>query len=83
MVDTRLDREETYEGVDALLVGSNRGGVVGHVTIQRGCDKFCTFCVVPYTRGRERGATRRANLASGPGPWPLPATRKCSSSARP
>jgi len=58
VTDTRLDREETYEGLDAIAAG----GVVGHVTIQRGCDKFCTFCVVPYTRGRERGAAPREIL---------------------
>ena len=58
VTDTRLDREETYEGLDAIAAD----GVVGHVTIQRGCDKFCTFCVVPYTRGRERGAAPREVL---------------------
>ena len=60
VTDTRLDREETYDGVDPAREMS--GGVVGHVTIQRGCDKFCTFCVVPYTRGRERGAAPREIL---------------------
>jgi tRNA-2-methylthio-N6-dimethylallyladenosine synthase len=59
VTDTRLDRDETYEGLDADGAGA---GVIGRVTIQRGCDKFCTFCVVPYTRGRERGAAPREIL---------------------
>jgi tRNA-2-methylthio-N6-dimethylallyladenosine synthase len=58
VVDTRLDREETYGGLDPVVPGE----VVGRVTIQRGCDKFCTFCVVPYVRGRERGAAPREIL---------------------
>jgi tRNA-2-methylthio-N6-dimethylallyladenosine synthase len=58
--DTRLDRHETYEGLDPAR--EMTGGVTGHVTIQRGCDKFCTFCVVPYTRGRERGTPPREVL---------------------
>jgi tRNA-2-methylthio-N6-dimethylallyladenosine synthase len=58
--DTRLDRYETYEGLDPAR--EMTGGVTGHITIQRGCDKFCTFCVVPYTRGRERGASPREIL---------------------
>ncbi len=62
VIDTRLDRDETYEGIDGIHAGTEAGGVVGHVTIQRGCDKFCTFCVVPYTRGRERGAAPREIL---------------------
>ena len=62
--DTELDRHETYEGMDPVRPeGDGVGdGVVGRVTIQRGCDKFCTFCVVPYTRGRERGTPPREVL---------------------
>ncbi|HET6150630.1 MAG TPA: tRNA (N6-isopentenyl adenosine(37)-C2)-methylthiotransferase MiaB [Polyangia bacterium] len=60
--DTRLDRFETYEGLDPARAMSTSGGVTGHITIQRGCDKFCTFCVVPYTRGRERGTPPREVL---------------------
>lgn len=58
VIDTRLDKSETYEGLPTA-----RGeGVSGWVTIQRGCDKFCTFCIVPYTRGRERGTAPREIL---------------------
>ena len=59
VVDIKLDKDETYEGLSGALGGD---GVSGFVTIQRGCDKFCTFCVVPFTRGRERGAPPREVL---------------------
>jgi tRNA-2-methylthio-N6-dimethylallyladenosine synthase len=59
LIDVRLDKAETYEGLSGAVGGD---GVSGFVTIQRGCDKFCTFCVVPYTRGRERGTPPREVL---------------------
>jgi tRNA-2-methylthio-N6-dimethylallyladenosine synthase len=58
-IDVKLDKAETYEGLSGAAGGD---GVSGFVTIQRGCDKFCTFCVVPYTRGRERGTPPREVL---------------------
>jgi tRNA-2-methylthio-N6-dimethylallyladenosine synthase len=51
--DLTLDPHETYQGLDPARDAS--GTVVGHIPVQRGCDRFCSFCVVPYTRGRERG----------------------------
>ncbi len=59
LVDIKLDKAEVYDGLSGAIGGD---GVSGFVTIQRGCDKFCTFCVVPFTRGRERGAAPREIL---------------------
>ena len=59
ILDTKLDKKETYDGLSGASSGD---GVSGFVSIQRGCDKFCTFCVVPYTRGREKGTSPREIL---------------------
>jgi tRNA-2-methylthio-N6-dimethylallyladenosine synthase len=59
ILDVKLDRAEVYEGLSGEVGGD---GVSGFVTAQRGCDKFCTFCVVPYTRGRERAVAPREVL---------------------
>ena len=50
LIDVKLDKTEMYERVSVDRVP----GVSGWISIQRGCDKFCSFCIVPFVRGRER-----------------------------
>ena len=50
LVDTKLSRFEVYDD----LFPSRKEGINAWISIMRGCDKFCSFCIVPFTRGRER-----------------------------
>ena len=52
VINIDLTTEETYAGICPTRLESN--GISGFVSITRGCDNFCTYCIVPFTRGRER-----------------------------
>ena len=68
LVDTKLSKFELYDN----MFPSRNTGINAWISIMRGCDKFCTFCIVPFTRGRERsrsieGIISEANQAVSDG----------------
>lgn len=51
-IDTLLSEDETYEDILPVRLGTNR--ISAFISIMRGCQNYCSYCVVPYTRGKER-----------------------------
>ena len=66
-INVILSKEETYGDVSPVRLNSN--GVSAFISITRGCDNMCTFCVVPFTRGRERSRDPRSIIDEARDLW--------------
>jgi len=66
-INVILSKEETYGDVTPVRLNSN--GVSAFISITRGCDNMCTFCVVPFTRGRERSRDPQSILLEAKDLW--------------
>ncbi len=68
-VNVLLSRDETYGDVSPVRLNSN--GVTAFISITRGCDNMCTFCVVPFTRGRERSRDPKSIVEEAQHLWSI------------